>query len=455
VNPAEAFARHALGAGLSAMTPAAVVAAKTFILDTLGVGAAGAKAKHADDVLRAARGWGVPATRDAAHTWASGARLPAVQAAFVNAFQIHCQEYDCVHEPAVVHPLATILAALMAEAERSGPIAGADFIPALAAAVDVATGLGVAVKTPIRFFRPATAGVFGATLGIARLRRLPLQTTLDALGYALAFASGTMQAHVEGKPALPIQIANAARASLMAIDVACAGLPGPNDVIEGPFGYLPLFEQGWDLAPVLASLGKTWRIAEVSWKPFPTGRAAQGGIPAVQALMAQGVSADNLERLRLTAPPLIKRLVGRPIIAPLTVNYARLCFQYLGAVTMLRGTVGLDDFTPERLADPAAHELAARIEVIDDGTPDPAAFTPQIAVATLKDGTTREARVDKLFGSPADPLSREQHLAKFRACLAFGYGRPMEALAETLIARVDALEAEPDVGALSRLLARP
>ncbi len=455
MNPAEAFARHALGVERAAMPPDAVTAAKTFILDTFGVGVAGAKAPHAADVLRAARGWGVAATRDAAHSWASGARLPAVQAAFVNAFQIHCQEYDCVHEPAVVHPLATILAALAAEAERSGPVPGADFIPALAAAVDVATGLGVAVKTPIRFFRPATAGIFGATLGIARLRRLPLQTTLDAMGYALAFASGTMQAHVEGKPALPIQIANAARGALMAIDTAVAGLQGPNDVIEGPFGYLPLFEQGWDLTPVIADLGRVWRITQVSWKPFPTGRAAQGGIPAVQALMRDGVTADNLASLTLTAPPLIKRLVGRPIVSPLPPNYARLCFQYLGAVTLLRGTVGLGDFTVDRLNDPATHALAAKITVIDDGSPDPAAFCPQIALATLADGSTRSARVDALFGSPADPLSEAQHLEKFRACLAFGFGREMPALADEMIVRVGALETEPDVGALARRLAKP
>jgi 2-methylcitrate dehydratase PrpD len=455
VNPAEAFARHALSVDYTALPAEAVMAAKTFILDTFGVGVAGAKARHADEVLRAARGWGVPGAGDAAHTWASGARLPAVQAAFVNAFQIHCQEYDCVHEPAVVHPLATILAALCAEAERRGPVPGTDFIAALAAAVDVAAGLGVAVKTPIRFFRPATAGIFGATLGIARLRRMPLDKTMDALGYALAFASGTMQAHVEGKPALPIQIANAARGALMAVDVAAAGLPGPHDVVEGPFGYLALFEQGWDLGPVLESLGTAWRITEVSWKPFPTGRAAQGGIPAVQELMAQGVTAQTLESLTLTAPPLIKRLVGRPIVTPLPVNYARLCFAYLGAVTLLRGGVGLEDFTPERLSDPAVHALAARISVIDDGSTNPAAFTPQVAAARMTDGRVLEARVERLFGSPAWPLTRAQHLEKFRACLAFGFGRPMEALADDMIARVDALETEPDVGALARRLARP
>jgi 2-methylcitrate dehydratase PrpD len=121
----------------------------------------------------------------------------------------------------------------------------------------------------------------------------------------------------------------------------------------------------------------------------------------------------------------------------------------------LRGTVSLADFSADRLNDPATHALATKITVIDDGSPDPAAFCPQIAIATLNDGSTRTTRVDALFGSPADPLTNEQHLAKFRACLAFGFGREMPALADEMIARVGALETEPDVGALARRLAKP
>jgi 2-methylcitrate dehydratase PrpD len=96
---------------------------------------------------------------------------------------------------------------------------------------------------------------------------------MDAFGYALAFASGTMQAHLEGKPTLAIQVAAAARSAVEAVDLALAGLPGPGASIDGPFGYLPLFEDAFDLGPVLAALGQRHRIEEVSWKPFPTGCA--------------------------------------------------------------------------------------------------------------------------------------------------------------------------------------
>ncbi len=448
MTSAEAFTRHALSTTFDQVPADAIRAAKTFILDTIGVGIAGKNAPYADEIFAAAAAWGAG---EGAHIFARGVALPAPGAAFVNGFQIHCQEFDCVHEPAVVHPMATILAALLADADARRPVPGKDFLIAITVAVDVAAGLGVAARSGIRFFRPATAGIFGATLGIARLRGFSEQEALDALGYALAFASGTMQAHVEGKPALPVQIANAARGAVAACDIAGAGLPGPNDVFDGAFGYLALFETEAKIAPVLASLGKTWRIAEVSHKPFPTGRAAQGGITAVQQLRDKGLTPPNLDRLTLTAPPLIHRLVGRPYTEDMTANYARLCFAYCGAVALLQGTVGLSDFAPDRLSDADIKSVAQKIDVVDDGSTDPAAFAPQRAVAKLNNGDALEVEVTALYGSPASPMTYDAHLEKFRNCMAFGFHDEAVDQAEAIIEFVETLETQSDMGALSRL----
>lgn len=451
MNGSEAVVRHALSTPAAAIPASAVAAAKTFILDTIAVGVAGAKAPYAGEILAAARRWGGAGVVGAAHAMGTGARLPAPSAAFVNGFQIHCQEFDCVHEGAVVHPMATILAALLAETESRSRPSGIDFIAAVVVAVDIATGLGVAARSPIRFFRPATAGLFGATLAVARLRKFDESRALDALGYALAHCSGTMQAHVEGKPALPVQIGNAARAALFAADLAEAGLPGPHDVLDGPFGYPRLFETDYDLAPVFASLGQVWRIEEVSHKPFPTGRAAQGGIAALQTLRADGVSSANLDRLTLTAPPLIRRLVGRPYQDGMAASYARLCFPYCGAVALINGSVGLADFTPAALADAGAAALARRILVEEDGSSDPAAFTPQIARALLKDGRTATARIGSLPGSPQHPLAVAAQHDKARACFTFGFGAPDRS--EALIAAVESLPEAADARPLARIAA--
>lgn len=422
MSVSECLIDHALSLRWDELPDTTREAARTFLHDSLCVGVAGRNAAHADAVFAVVRGWGEGGGEGGGGgvLGRPGVRLPASSAAFVNAFQIHGQEYDCVHEPAVLHPMATILAALLAEIDRGRPVDGARFLTAIVAGVDVAVTLGLAATGPLTFFRPATAGIFGCIAAIANLRGMDRRTARDAFGHALAFASGTMQAHVEGKPVLPIQIANAARGALLAVDLALAGMPGAEHPIDGPFGYLTLFETGSDLGAALAMLGQGHRIAEVSWKPFPTGRAGHGGIVAVQALVAEyGLTADMLQSLEYHAPPLIHRLVGRPARHDMAPGYARLCLQWLAAVTLRRGTVGLGDFRADLLHDPATLAIAGRVTVVADANPDPAAFVPARAIARLHDGRVLRADVVAQLGSPAFPLTPEQHRRKARDCLAF------------------------------------
>ncbi|MEM1380641.1 MAG: MmgE/PrpD family protein [Pseudomonadota bacterium] len=428
----------------------ALQAVKTFILDSLAVGIAGFRAPLTEKVRAAAIPWGPLGT---APLFGPGSiSVSAGAAAFVNGFQIHCQEYDCVHEPAVVHPMATIFAALSADVTgRRACISGSDFATAISLAVDFATTLGVAVQSPIRFFRPANAGLFGATLGICALRKLNDDQTRDAIGYALSFNAGTMQAHVEGKPALPLQIAHAARASVMACDLAEAGVPGTHDSLEGSYGYFALFEEKVDITGLAETLGRTHRILEVSHKPFPTGRAAQGGIVLAQKVHDEGIAAQQIESLILSAPPLIERLVGRPLSNRMTANYARLCFPYVGAVTLRKGTVGLQDFSQAALEDSATLCLAKRIRVQTNHITSPSAFTPQTLTVQLTDGSSTSWSTETVYGSPNDPMDQAAQKAKLASCLQFAYGLAQPDFAEDLWGAVFSLEELGDINSLFSL----
>jgi 2-methylcitrate dehydratase PrpD len=163
---------------------------------------------------------------------------------------------------------------------------------------------------------------------------------------------------------------------------------------------------------------------------------------AVQELCSvHGLRAADLDRLEYHAPPLIHRLVGRLAKAGMEPGYARLCMQYLAAVTLLRGTVTLGDFSSEALDDPAVLALAEKIAVIADDNPDLAAFVPARAVAHLQDGRVLTLDVSAQFGSPQWPLSEAQHMAKALGCLEFaGLG----AVHAPLVAAIAALPASSD-----------
>jgi 2-methylcitrate dehydratase PrpD len=174
----------------------------------------------------------------------------------------------------------------------------------------------------------------------------------------------------------------------------------------------------------------------------------------MKQLRDDGVKAADVERITLTAPPLIHRLVGRPVTGDMQINYARLCFPYIGAVALSRGTVGLSDFTEDALEDLDILRLADGISVeIDEDISDPARFTPQSLTATLTSGKTVTARIDALYGSPADPMTPGDVAAKRAECLAFGFGEARPDLDSALSRAVWLAPSLEDAGVIARLAA--
>lgn len=392
--------------------PAPVRAAALMLLgDTLAMGAAGSTAPGADGVLAAAQGWGAGA---AVQVLGRAVRLPAAAAAYANGFQIHCLEWDAVHEPAVVHAMSVVTAALHAACHARGGVGREDALAALVVGVDIACMLGLAATTPLKFFRPATAGLIGAALAVARVAGLPPERFGDVLGLAHAQCAGTMQAHVEGSIALPLQVAAAARAAITAVDLVAAGLTGPQDALMGPFGYFPLFEDG-DPSVLVAQLGSRWLVPEISIKPWPSGRASHATLAALEGLCAADVRA-----IAADVPPLIARLVGRPWVEGMSPAYARLCLPFLVALMLTDGRIDPRRFTSANFDDPGLRALGARLSVSVDGNPDLNALGPQRFRITLADGSVRDVLVPATLGSPANPLTAAAHDDKlaFAASLA-------------------------------------
>jgi 2-methylcitrate dehydratase PrpD len=376
------------------------------LADTLAGGAAGAKSPEAarlfESIGRAGAG--------EASRLLSGDRAPETSAAFFNGFAIHCLEWDAVHEPAVVHALSVVAAALLAASDRRGGSEQDRFLTALAVGVDIASGLGLCAIGPMRFFRPATAGVIGAALAVARLDGLSQAQMADVLGLAYSFAGGTMQAHLEGSIALPLQIGRAAQAAVQAVDMAKAGLSGPHDGLEGPFGYSALIEP-LDLSRYTP--GQPWRISEVSIKPYPSGRASHAILAALDEVRG---SARGVTKITAYVPPLIQRLVGRPYRTDMTPAYARLCLPLLCALMLRDGRIDPRRFDAETFADPIIHELAVMVTVELDDNPDGNALGPQRLVVEHADGSISDITIPHTLGSPDLPLSSTQAAQKYDLC---------------------------------------
>lgn len=442
--------QHTLDVQFEQLDDATKTALRTFILDTLGVMIAGSAADFAKELSDGLKRSDLPGA-DEATVAGTTDRASASVAAMRNAFHAHCQEFDSVHEAAVVHALATVQPAVMAWVEREGGVSGRDFMTALVVGVDVSTTIGMASNETLRFFRPASAGIFGTTAALARLAGLRGERFANAMGLALASCAGTMQPHDEGLCTLAVQIANAARAAIQAVDMAVAGVPGSQHWLQGPHGYLELFEGSYELDSRVAELKNIHRIVEVSHKPFPSGRATHGAVDGLLKLRERGIDCDRIEQVDIFVPPLIEKLVGRPVTPDMGVNYARLCLQYVGALILKTGTIEVTDYRRERIEDTDLQALARRVNIIVDDNPDPNALNPQ-RVVIKSDSGQQEVEVIDTLGSPANPLTEQQHLAKFRNNWKYARDSMSDDVREATIDTVNNLEALEDMRQLSQLL---
>ena len=408
----------ALSATYEDLPEAALEYLKIYLMDTLAVGVAGLCSHGADIVYSSTKRWGEGS--QARLIGRPGKALPAPSAAYVNGYQIHALEWDGLHEESVVIAMCTSVSALMAEAEQN-PVSGKDFMTALCVAVNVAVAMGRGSETAPRFFRPAVAGMLGASMGIAKLRGFTREQTLQTLGLAYSQASGTMQAHWEGAMMLAIQVGVSARAAIYSADMAACGAEAPIDVLLGKFGFFKLFETADNIDDVLHKMETSWAITEMAHKPYPAGRATQGVLTMFMELFAENdVAPDDIEEIIVRVPPLIMFLVGRPLTEAMTASYARLCLKFIGPMMLLRGEIDPRLFPNTSAPSAEIKSLGERFTIELNDITDPNALGPQSCTVRLKDGSERHAHCDITYGSPGNRMDREAREAKVKKCFEIG-----------------------------------
>lgn len=424
-----------------------VDAAKKFVLDSIGVGIAGSSGPWVGELVNAQES---PPETGTARVWGRSTILGAHAAALCNAYQMHNSEYDCVHEKAVIHPLTVVLAASLADIDRvrstsDEKISGRRLIKAVTLGIDVACHLGVASESPLRFFRPGTCGAFGATAAVATLRSFDADRLTNAFGIVLAQLCGTMQAHTEGSPLLGMQMGFNARNALTACDLAEQGIPGPRNILEGPFGFYALFEGSHRLAEVIPLLGKIWRITEVAHKPFPSGRATHGIVEACLTFRRERpFDPASIRRVSVAVPPLTHHLVGRPVKTEMDENYARLCAQFVAARALIGGNVVSEDFTPTGRHDSVTLDLASRVDIKSNHDSDPNALSPIQLEIENTSGSVFEITIDTVIGHPSKPMDRDAWLTKFRNNWRRSIHPLTESACERVIDQIDVLPSLKD-----------
>ncbi|MDB5360774.1 MAG: MmgE/PrpD family protein [Rhodospirillales bacterium] len=430
-----------------AALPADVVATtKRHILDTVGVTIAGALAFEPRQTRAVLDGSGT------APLWGTGIRLGARDAALANGVAAHALELDdtggCDHSGAVVLPAA--LAALSAS-DRA--VSGRDLVTAVAIGYDVARRVleacgGYAAHNGAGWHSTATCGVFGAAAAAARLFGLDRPQTSAALGHAASFSGGLWGFIHDSAQTKRLHAGRAAEGGLLAALLAARGVTGPGRIFEDVWGgFLKTFAPATAEPEALtAGLGHPWKIMRCSIKPYASCRSTHSAIDAVSALIRdRAVEAEDLADVRVRLSAFVMNMCGGRDLGSLAS--AQMSLPYAVAARLVHGGAGIDAYRVDQRQDPRIARMLARVTLEVDA--DLADLDEPEVTLVFADGATATLRATVALGAPANPISDQDLLGKYRTLA--GMAMPA-ARADKLAERVLALDDLSDARALLPLL---
>ena len=362
----------------------------------------------------------------------NGMTWPQQGAAILNGAFAHSMDFDDTHGAAALHPGAAVISAALGWAELTKPT-GREFLEAIAIGYEIACRVGLALNTQNykRGFHPTpVAGVFGAVAVACRMLKVGCETIENAFGLVGSLSSGSMQYMEDGAWNKRLHPGFAAGNSVLAVNLACAGVRGARKAFEGRYGLFSGYAETPVPQRLVEKLGEVWTAADTAIKPYPSCRATH---PAIEAALKLRKAAAGLRlsepSLHLTLRERAWELVGEPKpykLTPTSVVDAQFSAYFQVACAWIDGKVTWQSY--ERIGSEEIQRLASRITVTaDDSLP------PMGCVLSLT-GTALREMVVGAQGEPLNPLSRDTILQKFlsMAVPVFGEKRS-ETLSEQLL----------------------
>ena len=221
-DPAWALAEHVYGCEFADLSTTTRVATCSDILDTFGCWLGGSGAPGVAELVRIIGGWG-GAPQSQVMLWQR--RLPAPQAALLNASMAHALDFDdTLDHGGSIHAGASVLAASVAVSDLLGGVSGERLLLAIALG-PTCLWWGPRPTVDRGWHRTAAMGVFGAAAAAGKLMGLTVEQVVNALGIAFSQAAGNRQCIVDGALTKRLQAGQAASSGVLAAMLAGGASP--------------------------------------------------------------------------------------------------------------------------------------------------------------------------------------------------------------------------------------
>ncbi len=347
-----------------------------------------------------------------ATVWGTDIRTTAINAALANGMAAHADETDDSHLEGRFHPGCAVVPAALAIGERQSS-SGAAILKAVAAGYDVGArfsmALGLAKPRSGTHSTHSLGALFGATAAAGTLMNFSTHQSASMLSYSIQQASGIPywerdSEHVE--KAFDFGGMGARNGVFSAIVVG-SGLTGVQDPLEGPNNYLSAFAENPDPATLISELGVSYEIMRASIKKWCVGSPIQAALDAAEALLSQGLKAEEIEHMTLTMPDDRLMIVNNR-------DMPDVCLQHLVAVCLIDGGMTFEtSHNRDRMADPEVLALREKMTVVP--SPELTVAKPaRQAILEIKTRNGKEYRhhTKAVRGTPDNPMPPEDVSAK-------------------------------------------
>jgi len=413
------MAEFALTLKCEDIPPEAIKEAKRFLLDSMGCALAAVNNEDMQAMYRFTEKLG---GAPEATVIGSGLRTNAPNAALMNCLLTRALDYNDIYwEQDPSHP-SDIIGAALAAAEANGK-SGREALVAIILAYEFEMRWCHAAEPGVREvgWHHATLTQFVSPLVAGHMYDLDLEQMVAAVGISGSShftLGGVVAGHLTNmkNTADPL----AAQAGVIAAMMAREGYKGPVEVIEGKEGLFEVVNNvEWRPEWLLKDLGQDFMITRCGYKAFPTEALTHQPISAaLQVCREHNLAAEDISEILVETTTRGADILSDPSkFAPKTKETADHSLPYVIAVAVADGNVLPDSFSDEKLRDPRIRDLLGKIKVVADPEIDalfPRVKRARVQITTLP-GSIHAAQVDHAKGSPQNPMSDEEIIAKFRA----------------------------------------
>jgi 2-methylcitrate dehydratase PrpD len=422
---------------------------KRHTLDTLAAMISGAELPPGQAALKFATEYG---GKQIATIVASNLRCGPIEAAMTNAMLAHADETDDSHPGSQSHPGCAVIPAALATGEQFD-VSGEHFLRAVALGYDVGTRFTIiageryelethrSTHSIAPLFGAAAAAGCAAGLHVAQMRLLIGYTAQQCSGLTAwrrdsehvqkAFAFGGMNA----------------RSGVTSALLARAGWTGVEDILTGTDNFFEAFEPAVDPAGVVDKLGERFEIMRTNIKKWSVGSPIQAALDGVEALRAEHpFTPDQVLQVTVRLATDEANIVNNREIPGISL-------QHMIAVMLLDKTITFRSAHDDaRMKDADVLRQRAKVQLVkDEELQNLMPLRVAIVDIQLTDGTKLTKRVDNVRGTPENPMTREEVVAKARDLIAPVMG---PAVTSQLVEQVMNLDKIKNIGDLRPLLQR-